>query len=121
MDTSTWQIEWGKLALIALLMTGGFVLVGIALLGHITDDRFAITLSLGSTIISAPMGYLFGNGRLASKGQPNVPTLQKRQPYDDAGFYKCGQLYSVLFTLVLMAFAGLVVLVANLSLPPGMI
>jgi hypothetical protein len=71
-----WQIEWGKLALILVLMLGGFGLVFVALLdSDLTDDRFAITLALGSSIITGCMGYLFGNGRLASRGEASVPTL----------------------------------------------
>lgn len=75
-----WQIEWGKLALILVLMLGGFALVFIALLAQISDDRFAITLALGSSIITGCMGYLFGNGRLASKGMVSVPTIAPLQP-----------------------------------------
>lgn len=79
-----WQIEWGKLALILVLMIGGFGLVFVALLdANLSDDRFAITLALGSSIITGVMGYLFGNGRLASKGQQSVPTIAARQPSPD--------------------------------------
>lgn len=75
-ERQAWQIEWGKLALILVLMLGGFGLVFVALLSHaLSDDRFAITLALGSSIITGCMGYLFGNGRLASKGQLSVPTI----------------------------------------------
>lgn len=69
------QIEWGKLGLIGLLMTFGFVLVTIALLTDIPDDRFAAILALATGCITGPAGYLYGNGRLASKGEQSVPTL----------------------------------------------
>ena len=69
------QIEWGKLALIGLLMFGGFALICIALVANIPDDRFAAVLALATGCITGPAGYLYGNGRLASRGEQSVPTI----------------------------------------------
>lgn len=102
-----WQIEWGKLAVIGFLMLGGFALVFVALLApNLADDRFAITLSLGSSIITGVMGYLFGNGRLASKGQVSVPTFAPKS-VTDAGN---ATLVSLVTILLLTAVAVLLVL-----------
>lgn len=70
------QIEWGKLLLLALVIVGGFTLVLVSILAMGPDDeRFAPVLALGSAQIAGAVGYLTGNGRLASKGEPNVPAI----------------------------------------------
>ena len=69
------QIEWGKLALIGMLMLGGFALIVIALFTNLPDDRFAAVLALATGCITGPAGYLYGNGRLASRGEQSVPTI----------------------------------------------
>ncbi len=69
-------IEWGKLLLLALVIVGGFALVLAAIFAmESTDERFAPVLALGSAQIAGAVGYLTGNGRLASKGEPNVPAI----------------------------------------------
>ncbi len=69
------QVEWGKLALIGFLMFGGFVLIIVALLTNVSDERFAVIVALATACITGPAGYLYGNGRLAAKGEPSIPTL----------------------------------------------
>lgn len=69
-------IEYGKLALLALVIFGGFALVIVAIVAMEPDDsRFAPILALGSAQIAGAVGYLTGNGRLAAKGEPNVPAI----------------------------------------------
>lgn len=63
-----WEIEWGKLVLSSILLIGGFALV---LTGSKTE---------GVGIITAVMGYVFGNGRLASKGKPSQPMIGGSRP-----------------------------------------
>lgn len=98
-----WQIEWGKLFVILVLILCGFTLILVALLGDLPDDRFAMTLALGSSLVSSPMGYLFGNGRLATKGEVSVPTISPR----DAGRLDVG--VGIAWLIVVLCFAmGLV-------------
>lgn len=69
-------IEYGKLGLLALVIVGGFVLVICAMFVFETgDDRFGPILALGSAQIAGAVGYLTGNGILASRGKPNVPAI----------------------------------------------
>lgn len=109
----TWQIEWGKLGLIMLLILGGFGLVFVAILDHsLSDDRFAITLALGSSIITGAMGYLFGNGRLASRGEISVPTIAPMPPPPrDAGSVDVGVIVAWFIVGALLA-AGVASLAA---------
>lgn len=74
--TERLQIEWGKLLLLSLVIVGGFVLVLVSILAmEPSDERFAPVLALGSAQIAGAVGYLTGNGRLASKGEANVPAI----------------------------------------------
>lgn len=73
---SKYVIEYGKIALLALVIIGGFALVIIAIVAMDADDsRFAPILAVGSAQIAGAVGYLTGNGRLAAKGEPNVPAI----------------------------------------------
>jgi hypothetical protein len=102
-QVKNWEIEWGKLALILVLMLGGFGLVFIALIDeNLSDDRFAITLALGSSIITGCMGYLFGNGRLAARGQSSVPTLA---PPRDSGAVDISVVFAWLIIGIAMVLA----------------
>jgi hypothetical protein len=70
------QIEWGKLGLLSLVIVGGFVLVLVAIVSmSADDDRFGPILALGTSQIAGAVGYLTGNGRLASRGESSVPTF----------------------------------------------
>lgn len=70
-----YQIEWGKLALIGLLMTFGFVLIVVVLIVDVPDDRFAAVLAFATGCVTGPAGYLYGNGRLASRGEQPIPAI----------------------------------------------
>lgn len=73
---SKYVIEYGKIALLALVIIGGFALVIVSIVAMDPDDsRFAPILALGSAQIAGAVGYLTGNGRLAAKGEPNVPAI----------------------------------------------
>ncbi len=75
-DALKFQIEYGKLAMLAVVILGGFTIIGIGMLTFAADDpRFAPVLALGSAQIAGAVGYLTGNGRLATKGEPNVPAI----------------------------------------------
>lgn len=65
-----WQFEWGKLGLCVILLLGGF---GLMFTGDKTE---------GIAIIGTVTGYIFGNGRLASKGQQSVPAIRVRDSTD---------------------------------------
>jgi len=70
------SIEYGKLGMLALVIVGGFVLVLCGIFAfEPADERFAPVLALGSAQIAGAVGYLTGNGRLASKGEANVPAI----------------------------------------------
>jgi hypothetical protein len=72
----SWQIEWGKLGILAISLMFGFALVIIALLVLPGDDaRFAACLSFGTGTVGSVLGYVTGNGRLASRGEPSVPAI----------------------------------------------
>ena len=78
---SKYVIEYGKIALLALVIIGGFALVIVAIVAMDSDDsRFAPILALGSAQIAGAVGYLTGNGRLAAKGEPNVPAIAAAAP-----------------------------------------
>lgn len=59
----TWEFEWGKLGLCVILLAGGFAMV------------FTNRDAAGIGIIGTVTGYIFGNGRLAGKGQPSIPAI----------------------------------------------
>lgn len=70
------NIEYGKLLMLSVVIVGGFVLVLCGMFAfEPSDERFAPVLALGSAQIAGAVGYLTGNGRLASKGEPNVPAI----------------------------------------------
>jgi hypothetical protein len=47
------------------------------------DDRFTIAMTTGAALVTGVMGYLFGNGRLAAKGEISVPTISRpSQPHE---------------------------------------
>lgn len=62
------QVEWGKLLVLLCGIVGGVVLL-------VTG---AVTESAGVGIIMAVLGYVTGNGRLASKGEQSVPAIGAR-------------------------------------------
>ena len=71
-----WQIEYGKLALLTVALLSGIALVMVALLALQPDDaRFAAALSFGTGTTGTVLGYITGNGRLASRGLPTVPAI----------------------------------------------
>jgi hypothetical protein len=45
---------------------------------NLPDDRFTIAMTTGAALVTGVMGYLFGNGRLASKGESSVPTIRPK-------------------------------------------
>lgn len=59
----SWEFEWGKLGLCVILLCGGFTMV------------FTGKDAAGIGIIGTVTGYIFGNGRLASKGKQSVPAI----------------------------------------------
>lgn len=59
----TWEFEWGKLGLCVILLAGGFAMV------------FTGKDAAGIGIIGTVTGYIFGNGRLAGKGQASIPAI----------------------------------------------
>lgn len=59
----TWEFEWGKLGLCVILLAGGFSMV------------FTGKDAAGIGIIGTVTGYIFGNGRLAGKGQSSIPAI----------------------------------------------
>lgn len=63
MNGNDWQFEWGKLGLCVILLLGGFAMV------------FTGSKTEGLTLIGTVSGYIFGNGRLASKGQQSIPAI----------------------------------------------
>lgn len=67
MSNGDWQFEWGKLGLCVILLLGGFAMV------------FTGSKTEGLTLIGTVSGYIFGNGRLASKGQQSVPAIGAKQ------------------------------------------
>ena len=76
-----WVIEWGKLILLGIALLFGFTLVLVALIVLDADDpRFAAALAFGTGTVGSIIGYITGNGRLASKGQPNVPAIGRAVP-----------------------------------------
>ncbi len=69
-------IEYGKLAMLTVVILGGFALIILAITAMQADDpRFAPILAAGTGFIAGAVGYLTGNGRLASKGEVNVATI----------------------------------------------
>lgn len=69
-------IEYGKLGMLALTIVGGFVLIILAITSMSAgDERFAPILAAGTGFIAGAVGYLTGNGRLASKGESTVATI----------------------------------------------
>lgn len=58
-------IDYGKLATLVIIVIGVFVLRGI---GEIDDAGFY-------SIVGAIVGYITGNGRLASKGLQSKPMI----------------------------------------------
>jgi len=73
---SGYVLEYGKLALLAIVIIGGFGLVLTAMIAFDTgDDRFGPILALGSAQIAGAVGYLTGNGILAARGKPNVAAI----------------------------------------------
>jgi hypothetical protein len=74
-----WEIEWGKLVICVLLIFCGMSLMMLALFdSNLPDDRFTIAMTTGTALVTGVMGYLFGNGRLASKGEISVPTIRPK-------------------------------------------
>ena len=75
-DALKFQIEYGKLAVLCVVILGGFSLIALGMLSFASDDpRVAPVLALGSAQIAGAVGYLTGNGRLAAKGEVNVPAI----------------------------------------------
>ena len=75
-DQGKYVIEYGKLGLLALVILGGFVLTICAMfVFEPGDDRFGPILALGSAQIAGAVGYLTGNGILASRGKPSIPAI----------------------------------------------
>jgi hypothetical protein len=65
----------GKLLLLLVAMIGGLVL---AIVGALTHD--AGVLASGVGLAGTSLGYVTGNGRLASRGAAPQPTLGPRNP-----------------------------------------
>lgn len=59
------SIEWGKLGVILTILAGSF---GCLATGTLTADQVL-------PIVTLIIGYVTGNGRLASKGQTPVPMI----------------------------------------------
>lgn len=64
------QIEWGKLLVLLTAIAGAVV----CLIAEVMHE------SAGVGIITACLGYAFGNGRLASRGKEPVPMIGRREP-----------------------------------------
>ena len=64
------QIEWGKLLVILTVVIGAVT----CLITKVMHE------SAGVGIITACLGYTFGNGRLASRGKEPVPMIGRRGP-----------------------------------------
>lgn len=63
----------GKLAVLLVALVGGLVL---ALVGSLTHDPS--TLAAGVGLTGTVVGYITGNGRLASRGKDPQPTIGYR-------------------------------------------
>lgn len=66
MAVQNWEIEWGKIGLCVILLLGGFAMV------------FTGSKTEGLTVIGTVTGYIFGNGRLAAKGQQSIPAIRAK-------------------------------------------
>lgn len=58
-------VEWGKVAAVLAVLTSATLL---AALGR-------VDVAVPASLYTLTLGYVFGNGRLASKGQPPVPMI----------------------------------------------
>jgi hypothetical protein len=89
-------IEYGKLGMLALVILGGFVLIILSITTMDADDsRFGPILALGSAQIAGSVGYLTGNGILASRGQASVPTIAATPARVAATALETGELANV--------------------------
>jgi hypothetical protein len=70
--------DYGKLLILLVALSGGLVL---AIVGVVTEDD-ASTLS-GVGICTTIIGYVTGNGRLASRTEPPQPLLSPKLPTDE--------------------------------------
>lgn len=75
-DKGPLVFEWGKLALLTISLLCSFALIFVALFAMKSDDpRFAVTLSFATGTVGIVIGYVTGNGRLASRSQDPVPAI----------------------------------------------
>lgn len=66
-------VEWGKVAATIAVLVSATVL---AALGRIDP-------SVPGALYGVVLGYVYGNGRLAQKGQPSVPMIGAKKKTDD--------------------------------------
>ena len=63
--------DYGKLAVLIVAMVGGFAMI---LVGYVVGDSSEL-VTPGVGIVMAALGYVTGNGVLASRGQAPSPVM----------------------------------------------
>lgn len=77
------QVNQYKMIVAVLGMTFGTIIVILSLVGGIADDRFALSMTLGSNLITGPLFYIVGNGVAARGGIDPDPILRKTKVKDN--------------------------------------